>query len=177
MNNIFLSFGGDLIFIRHGENVIDSTTNNDFLLLTELGIKQAERVKKIVNGNFDCVISSVSMRCVMTAQIIMNGKNPIKDTRLLERGWGNKEHDGKETDDQAKRRFIEFLEDVTKMYREKRIIIVTHGSLIKLAQDVIENNCEKRKRVDNCDIIEYNRDGNKIVTKNVKLSRKKYIFS
>ena len=36
------------IFIRDGENVIDSTTNNDFLLLTELGIKQDERVKRIL---------------------------------------------------------------------------------------------------------------------------------
>lgn len=165
MNDIFLSFGGDLVFVRHGENIINSAISNDFLPLTELGIKQAEEVKKIIGDNFDVVISSISMRCIMTAKIIMNGGDPIKEIRLLERGWGNKEQDGRETDEQAKERLLFFLKDISKRYHQKRVVIVTHGALMRLAQDVIENNCIKREHINNCDIIEYNRNGKKKVIK------------
>ena len=166
MNDIFLSFGGDIVFVWHGENIADSTISNDFLPLTELGIKQAEEAMKIIGNNFDAVISSTSTRCVMTAKVIMNGEEPIKDVRLLERGWANKEHDGRETDEQAKERFIGLLKDIAKRYKKQRVVIVTHGSFIKLAQDVIENRCIERNRINNCSIIEYNRNGKKIILKN-----------
>ena len=165
MNDIFLSFGGDLVFVRHGENIINSAISNNFLPLTELGIKQAEEVKKIIGDNFDVVISSISIRCIMTAKIIMNGEDPIKDIRLLERGWGNKEQDGRETDEQAKERLLIFLKDISKRYHQKRVVIVTHGALMRLAQDIIENNCIKREHINNCDIIEYKRNGKKKVIK------------
>lgn len=165
MNDVFLRFGGDLIFIRHGENLIDSTSKNDFLPLTEFGIKQAEKVKKIIDNHFDIVMCSTSTRCIMTAKIIADSNIPITDMRLLERGWGNEKHDGKETDEQARKRITDVLEYISKEYGKKRVIIVTHGSLIKLAQDIIENKCEKRECINNCDIIEYNRDGTKKITK------------
>lgn len=165
MNNIFLSFGGDLVFVRHGENIVNSAISNDFLPLTELGIKQAEEAKKIIGNNYDVVISSTSTRCIMTAKIIMNGENPIEDVRLLERGFGNKEHDGRETDEQARERLLTVLKDISKKYCQKRVVIVTHGALMRLAQDIIENNFIKRERINNCDVIEYNRKGKKKVIK------------
>lgn len=165
MKNVFFRFGGDLILIRHGENLIDSTIDNDLLPLTEFGIEQAEKVRKILDGCFDIVISSTSMRCVTTAKIIANNMETITDRRLLERGWGNKEYDGKETNEQAKERFMDFLNDINERYHGKRVVVVTHGSFMKLAQDIVENKCEERERIDNCDIIEYNRSGMKKITK------------
>ncbi len=150
--------------IRHGENIVNSSINNDLLQLTENGKQQAENARKRI-GAFDIVISSTSMRCIMTAKIIMNGGKPLRDIRLLERGWGNKEHDGKETDEQAKIRFIEVLTDIAKLYHGKNIVIVTHGTLMKLAQDIIENKCAQRETVNNCDIIKYDKNGEKIVLK------------
>lgn len=158
MNDIFLRFGGDIILVRHGENNIDDTISNNLLTLTTQGIEQAREANRILDNQFDVVMSSISMRCVMTARIIMNGKEPIKDARLLERGWGNKEHDGTETDEQAKERFLGLLKDIAKRYKKKRVVIVTHGSFIKLAQDIIENRCLERNRINNCSIIEYNRN-------------------
>lgn len=165
MNDIFLKFGGDLIFVRHGENSISSVISNDFLPLTELGIKQAEEARKIIDNNFDVIISSTSKRCIMTAKIIANGRESIENIQLLERGWGNKEHDGRENDEQARARFLKFLKAVAKSYHQKRIIVVTHGAFIKIAQDVIENSCIERSRINNCSIIEYNRNGKKIILK------------
>lgn len=165
MNDIFLKFGGDLILVRHGENIIDTTISNDLLSLTEKGKKQAQEVKGILNNHFDIVMCSTAIRCIMTSEIIMNGKEPIKDIRLLEKGWGNKEHDGRESNEQAKERFIGVLKDIAKRYQEKRVVIVTHGSFIKLAQDVLENRYIERNRVNNCNVIEYNRNGKKIILK------------
>lgn len=91
----------DLILVRHGESVLDNSIPNDLLPLTEVGIKQAKEAQKILQNKFDIVISSTSKRAIMTAKIIAEGKEPLQDERLIERGWGNKEKDGKETDEEA----------------------------------------------------------------------------
>lgn len=111
------------------------------------------------------MISSISQRAIETAQIIAKEKCIEVDDRLLERGWGNENQDGKETDAEAKSRFKKFLRDILERYSNKRILLVTHGSLIKLAQDVIENNCIERERVNNCTIIKYNKNKEKEIMK------------
>lgn len=145
----------NIILVRHGENIFDKTIENNLLPLSEEGLKQAETAAKIINNNFDIVISSNSLRSMQTANIISNNHNLIVDSRLIERGWGNDGHDGTESDNIARNRFKLFFEEILNKYEGKRILIVSHGSLIKLAQDVIENKIIQREIVNNCTIIMY----------------------
>jgi len=154
----------NLILIRHGENIYNTTLDNNKLPLSKKGISQAKNASKILANKYDIVISSTSLRTIMTSKIIDNGNMPIEDERLLERGWGNKQHDGKETDEEAKIRFKKFLTETVKKYRNKKILLVTHGSLMKLAQDVIEGEVKPRETIDNCTIIEYDKfEGKRVI--------------
>lgn len=156
----------DIIMIRHGENINDSTTPNNLLPLSKKGIIQAYEAAHILKEKFDIVLCSTSLRTIMTANIISQSIKPISDARLLERGWGNSNQDGKETDEEAKDRFGSFLAEVINKYKDKRILLVTHGALMRLAQDVIEKQCQIRDRIDNCTIIEYTKNKEKIIIKN-----------
>lgn len=151
----------DLILVRHAEAVEDNSISNNLLTLSTLGILQAQEVSKLLKNKFDIVFSSTSKRAIMTANIILQGKEPIQDARLLERGWGNSKQDGKETNEEAKIRFTNFLKEIIENYKNKRIVLVMHGALIKLAQDVIENNSTERERVNNCTTIKYNKNKEK----------------
>ena len=155
----------DIILIRHGKNIINESMPNDLLPLSPLGIKQAYYVKEYLKGKFDIVFCSNSYRSIMTARIINN--NYIIDSRLIERGWGNVEKDGLETNEEAKQRFISFLSENIIKYPNKRFLLVTHGSLIKIAQNIIENNIVECERVGNCMIFDYHIRDNKILRKNI----------
>ena len=148
----------EIILVRHGENVIDDIIPNDLLELSSVGINQAKKVSKILNNNFDIIISSPSKRTFDTAKIISNDKEIIIDDRLLERGWYHS--NGNETDNEAKRRFKELFDELEIKYKEKTVLLVTHGALIRLAEDVIENKELLRDRVNNCDIIRYKKSNN-----------------
>lgn len=156
-----MEFYNDLILIRHAENETNKSLPNNLLALSKKGILQAKEAKQFLKDKFDIVISSPSKRAVMTAQTIANNAKIISDSRLLERGWGNKNQDGKETDEEAKKRFKEFITDILEKYKNKKILLVTHGSLMKLAQDVIENKKISRESVENCTIIIYKKNGKK----------------
>lgn len=161
-----MKFYNDVILIRHAENVDDSKIENNLLPLSLKGTIQAYEAANILKDKFDVVLCSPSMRTIMTANIISSLIKPIQDIRLLERGWGNLNQDGKETDEEAKTRFESFLNEVINKYKDKRILLVTHGALMKLAQDVIEQQCLPRDSIDNCTIIEYTKNKEKIITKN-----------
>lgn len=155
----------NLILIRHAENITDKNLINNLLPLSEKGILQANEAAKLLKGKFDIVITSTSQRTIMTADIITNNSPSIQDSRLLERGWGNNDQDGKETDEEAKIRFKCFLVETINKYKDKKILLVTHGSLMKLAQDVIEDECVSRDSIENCTIIEYKKTKQKQITK------------
>ena len=148
----------EIILVRHGENVIDDIIPNDLLELSSVGINQAKKVSKILKNNFDIIISSPSKRTFDTAKIISNDKEIIIDDRLLERSWYHS--DGNETDNEAKRRFKELFDELEIKYKGKTVLLVTHGALIRLAEDVIENKELLRDRVNNCDIIKYKKINN-----------------
>lgn len=152
----------DLILIRHAENEINDNKPNNELLLSNQGIIQANAVSKKIYGQYDVVISSTSLRAILTAKIINNGIDPIQDERLLERGFGSINHDGKETDEEARNRFRLFLYEALVKYSDKRLLLVTHGGLIRLAQDVIEERLADREPIDNCTMIKYT-NGKKLI--------------
>lgn len=126
---------------------------NGLLELNENGIIQAKNVSKLLNNQFDVVISSPSKRTMETGEIISN-KEIIIDNRLLEKGWGNN-HDGNETDEEAITRFKRLFKELENKYKYKRVLLITYGILMRLAQDIIENKTITRDRVNNCDIISY----------------------
>ena len=79
--------------VRHGQTTTNalkchSLEDDD---LTEIGIKQAEKLKdKIKNMNFDIIISSPLVRTKHTAEIInVNENEIIFDDRIKERDPGN----------------------------------------------------------------------------------------
>ena len=82
-----MNFDGKIIFIRHGENMIDDSIGNNLLPLSELGKKQAYEAFQTLKGQFDVVISSPSKRTMMTAHIISPNSKILYDKRLLERGF------------------------------------------------------------------------------------------
>lgn len=152
----------EIYFIRHAENTYDNNLKNDDLPLTKRGKKQCIYMSKILNDNFDYIYCSTSLRAFETARLITNSNNICKDNKLIERGWGN--NNGLETDYEAKVRIEKFIEENIINKENKRILIVTHGSLMRLIQDVIEENCMERNRVYNCTSINYNIMGHKQVT-------------
>ncbi|MBO5183485.1 MAG: histidine phosphatase family protein [Bacilli bacterium] len=161
-----MEFNNIIILVRHGENIIDKTISNNMLPLTELGKKQAQEVFNKLNGKFDIIVSSISMRAMMTAQIIAPNSKIIYDARLLERGWGNSNQDGLESDEEARKRINLFLNEYINNYPDKNILFVTHGALMKLIQDVIENIELNRDNIDNCEIIQYGPSKKKTLIKN-----------
>ena len=162
----------NLILVRHGENEIDSSKENQFLLLSDKGIKQAKQIANILNGNFDIVISSTSLRAILTALLIAQNQNIICDNNFLERGWGNEMHDGSETDLESFIRIKSTIEKYCSLYPNKKLLIVFHGGLMKLAQNYIENKPfdYERDLIDNCDTIIYTKEGTK---KYIKLKENK----
>lgn len=162
----YINLPNDLILVRHAVNIVDESISNDYLPLSKEGIKQAHTIEKVLQNSFDVIISSPSKRALETAYIISSGKKKvIQDARLFERGYGNLKRDGKETDFEAKERFLKLLFEIITNYKDKRVLMVSHGSLMKLAQDVIECHCENRDNIENCTIIRYNKDKIKEIMK------------
>ena len=155
-------FRSEIYFIRHAENIYDNNLKNDDMPLTKKGEMQCIYMSKILNDSFDYIYCSTSLRSFETARLITNSDNICKDNMLIERGWGNS--NSLETDYEAKVRIKNFIEENIINKENKRILIVTHGSLMKVIQDVIEENNKERNRVYNCTVVHYDMDGNKKIT-------------
>ncbi len=150
-------FPKTLILLRHGENINNSLLDNNMLSLSDNGKKQTLNIKGKLNDSYEVIISSPSLRCQETARIINSDIPLIIDNRLLEKGYGNKRHDGSETVFETTIRFTDFLHDLIK-YQNQKVLVVTHGSLIRLAQNIIEEKNIRRKHIDNCSFVRYEKD-------------------
>lgn len=145
-----------LYIVRHGK----TNWNNQGLIqgmtdieLNEEGIKAAEDLAKTINlDDIDICMSSPLKRAKKTAEIIIkNKKEIIYDDLLLERNFGDYEGT-KITEELAKKqwnyknidptknlesikdmltRCEKFLNKIKKDYKDKKILIVSHGCLIK----------------------------------------------
>ena len=140
---------------RHGQimsNVLKKHTN-PFEDLTELGIKQAKELSKIIkNINFDIIYVSPYLRAVHTAEILNTDNTKIIiDERLRERNCGKlsgqpvednayrmdywnyysiKNHGNAENIKDFFERVFIFLEELkTKNY--DKVLIVTHSGVSK----------------------------------------------
>ncbi|WP_127132905.1 histidine phosphatase family protein [Pseudoflavitalea rhizosphaerae] len=89
-----------VFLLRHGETAYNADNNRycgrTDIPLTEKGIKQAEEVKRQLEGiEFAAVYSSPLQRAYTTAKIA-SGKDPVKDERLIEADFGTWEAKTKE---------------------------------------------------------------------------------
>lgn len=151
-----------------------------------------ETGKLIKNENINLIITSPLKRAKETAQIINKNFNVtiIEDCRLMERKFGqsegltkndirqlkennheindvwnynkNIEFNGMEKMQDFCNRIYKFLDDVIKKYKEKNILLVTHGGVtvpIKyyFMNEPLDNFCDRDniKGLKNCEIIKF----------------------
>ena len=154
----------ELYVVRHGrvpsndKHIISGRSDEE---LTEVGIKQAERVRdELKNIDFDAFYSSDVLRAVQTAKIInIKGMDIIFDARLAEREpgtmlgksrkdidkelWNSLDLDvtpeGAETLKAGLIRVKSILEEISSKYQNGRVLIVTHNFICKCIWMIMEN--------------------------------------
>ena len=137
---------------RHGQtdwNVQGKTQGRADIELNEVGIKQAKQTKEeLKNIDIDLIICSPLKRAKKTAEIINEGRNIpiIFDDQIIERNFG--EFEGEkikfdefwdynahprcqraETIQEIISRISNFLDKIKEEYKDKNVLLVTHGGV------------------------------------------------
>ncbi|MBE6154871.1 MAG: histidine phosphatase family protein [Firmicutes bacterium] len=145
-----------LYIVRHGQtdwNVQKLLQGKTDIELNEEGIKQAKELAKVIDlDKIDICICSPLKRTRKTAELIVGDKVPIVyDELVLERDFGNYEgnpiifdliakqwdykindrEEGIEPVQDCLKRAKKFLNKINNEYKNKNILIVSHGSFIK----------------------------------------------
>lgn len=175
-----------LYIIRHGqtkcnvENKYNCRLDED---INDVGIKQAiEASKQIQNLDIDLIICSPMIRTKHTCEIINVNNVPVTyDDRLMEREGGvltNTTHnndyfyneyynyysenivEGLESLPDLFKRTHSFLDEIKEKYKDKNILLVTHGTVARSMQFYFEKMPEdgmllKINGQKNCEIKEY----------------------
>lgn len=146
----------NLYVIRHGqtncnkENKYNGKLNED---INEIGIQQAKLVQEDIKKlNIDLIICSPLLRAKHTCNIVNVNNIPIIfDKRIEERDCGkltgeklgefyytdywnyysNKRIDGLETIQELFDRVANFLDEIKEKYKNKNILLVTHGGVAR----------------------------------------------
>lgn len=176
-----------ILIIRHGQtdwNIQGKIQGRTDIELNQTGINQAKEASKLMEKEkIDVVISSPMKRTKQTTEIIMQGRNVpvIYDDRIMERAFGifegkfveeyndelngiwdyklNKDVENGENIGQLIDRVYNFLDEIKEKYKDKNILIVTHGGVIRAIKYYFEEtpkDGELRKMgIHNCQVIEY----------------------
>ncbi|MFR5951438.1 MAG: histidine phosphatase family protein [Clostridia bacterium] len=135
---------------RHGQtdwNVQGKTQGRADIELNEVGIKQAKQTKEeLKNIDIDLIICSPLKRAKKTAEIINEGRNIpiIFDDQIIERNFGEFEgekikfdefwdynahprYQRAETIQEIISRISNFLDKIKEEYKDKNVLLVTHG--------------------------------------------------
>lgn len=171
-----------VVVTRHGQTdwnkklLIQGRTD---IPLNDEGRAQALEVKKLLNNRkFDLVFSSSLSRAVESAKIISDSDDIKIDDRLIEMNSGifegktvhekslvqhqesfNPKDYGVETYEEVRERVFSFLDDISSEYKDKDILIVSHGGTIRLIRTWFEgepDSLENLKPVPtNCAVFTY----------------------
>ncbi|WP_295071811.1 histidine phosphatase family protein [Ruminococcus sp.] len=171
---------------RHGQTaynkqeIILGTTDID---LDETGEKQAQELAEKINelGNIDLMIVSPMKRAMKTARAVAEkcGIDMVIDERLRE--WDYGEYEGKsrftegfaenkinfgvrmgksgESLLQLSHRVYAALDDIISRYRDKNVLIVSHGGICRVIETYFNDMTTDEFAnwfTDNCGLIEYN---------------------
>lgn len=154
----------EITLIRHGKTeynekgLLQGIKNEP---LTDAGRIQVKKLKmKLNNERFDICFTSPLIRSFETAMILVGDKVEIKkDPRLIERDYGKLEGTDKNLLDRKlyfdysvnttkeevesikhlENRLIEFINYLEKNYKNKKILIVTHGAVIRILRNLLLN--------------------------------------
>lgn len=143
-----------ICIVRHGEtnwNLEKKRQGRKDIPLNTTGIKQAYECSELLkNGNWEYIIASPLLRAQQTAIILAEkiGNIPIlNDERLIERDFGRYEgttyEEGLfltelnesleiESEIDVSTRMYNSFEDICKKYYPNDVIVVSHGSAIKI---------------------------------------------
>ena len=154
-------------FVRHGQTEYNKhgfITGQIDVPLIEEGVEQAKKTSLEISNDYEELYSSDLVRCKETAEIL-NQKLNLKikyDARLRERDFGTwagkkfsemdstgemKEKDknqqynyrpyGGESVEDVKVRALAFIEDVKNNAKDKKILVVTSGGIIRLLHNIL----------------------------------------
>ena len=146
----------ELYVVRHGQtdyNVKHIFQGHADIPLNQVGIQQAkETASKFQNIAVDEILVSPLQRAIQTASFISEVTNvkPVIEKRLIERSFGDMEGKPSRPDwniqmmlDYEKnynyeniepiqslfKRIYDFLDDITQKYKDKSVVLVTHGGV------------------------------------------------
>lgn len=145
----------EILLTRHGQtewNFLKKVQGKADIKLNEKGIEQAKDVKdKLKNEQIDFILCSPLIRAVEAANIINGGRNIqiLIDGKLSERDFGefegmpttnfdyeafwsykqNIQYNKAENIKDFFQRVYAFLDDIYLKYKDKRILLVTHGGI------------------------------------------------
>lgn len=174
----------NLYVIRHGqkncnkENKYNGKLNED---INEIGIQQAKLVQEDIKKlNIDLIICSPLLRAKHTCNIVNVNNIPIIfDKRIEERDCGkltgeklgefyytdywnyysNKRINGLETIQELFDRVANFLDEIKEKYKNKNILLVTHGGVARgiyfYFHEIPEDGMLEPFGSDNCGVKEY----------------------
>ena len=170
-----------IYFVRHGQtewNRLGRMQGHIDIELNEEGKKQAQIVKEKLSGvKFDKVFSSPLKRAVETAQII-SSQDIVIDDRLIERFNGelegklkeeievypdfndpNDTRFGIESLDSFRGRINNFLDEITKNYKNKNILVATHAGVCLYVRCYFEGEPDgvlyEKYRLKHCEVLSY----------------------
>ncbi len=171
-----------IYIVRHGQtdwNVEGRYQGRLDVELNHKGIEQAIKLKeKLSNVKFDKVFSSPLKRALKTTQIITSNEI-ITDERIIERCNGelegklkseieidfndpNETRMGVENINDFRKRIKDFFEEISKKYKGKNILVVTHAGVSIYARcffegEPFDGNYSDLK-LKNCEVLEYCND-------------------
>ena len=174
----------NLYVVRHGETIWNQENKVQGITdipLTEKGKEEAKELQNLIKGlNIDVVISIPLTRARETAKIIVDNCLPINtDDRIKERDWGLNEGADIDTVDKwdcwdiilntrvqniepiqdFMYRVSSFIEDIKIRYKDKNVLVVTHGAVSRVIHYLLEKIPEdanlSRIDIPNLRIIEY----------------------
>lgn len=150
-----------ICLIRHGEtdwNAQKRFQGREDIELNENGkIQTTEIAEHLGKVNWDVIISSPLKRAYSTAQIIakkLKIENTVINENFIERDYGKAsgltfaqwKHSfpdgivpGKENDESLKKRVITGLDEIVGEYKEKNILLISHGAVINSILKTVSN--------------------------------------
>jgi isoleucyl-tRNA synthetase len=161
-NKLFLVRHGEAE--SNTKDILNSDLGQNHFSLTKNGKERVEKTAKELNGEkIDLIFSSPFLRTKQTAEIIAGklGLEVVIDERLREFGFGEfngksindfwkifpnwpKESDeqrkkfGVETEAEARERITSFLKEINEKYKNKNIIVVSHGDPIQIFYSITQ---------------------------------------
>lgn len=173
-------------FIRHGEtdwNKAGILQGQEDIELNDKGKAQAEITGKYVKqlANWDAIISSPLSRAFKTAEIInahINLPQIITMKDFIERDFGEASGlkreaipdyfpdgivPGQESREQLRERTMRGLEKLRENYKDKQIIVVSHGGVINYMLSILSDGeiGSGKTRLDNVSLNQLSYDGGK----------------